>query len=128
MQVPATHMPLDPHVSVSVPQLPHNSMRVSPGPQTPVHTPLTHVWFMQATAPPHCPFALQVWTPSPEHVVVPGTQTPPQTPLLHTYWHGTGLPHWPPELQVSTPLFEHWVAPGEHEPVHMPLVQTLGHD
>jgi hypothetical protein len=120
-------MPVEPHVSVSVPQLPQDTVRVWPCAQTPVQTPLTHVWFVHATPVPHWPFASQVSTPSPEHCTEPGTQTPPQTPLVHTYWHGWGLPQWPLELQVSTPLFEHCVEPGEHKPVHMPAVQTLGH-
>jgi hypothetical protein len=112
MHVPATHCPVRLQVWVSVPQLPQGMLRVCPWAQTPLQTPLTHVWFMHMTALPHCPCALQVATPSPEHWTVPGTQTPPQTPLRQTYWHGCGLLQWPVELQVSTPLFEHWVEPG----------------
>jgi hypothetical protein len=123
----ATHWPVGPHVSVSVPQKPQGTGFVSLGPQTPVQTPLTHVWCVHATAVPHCPLALQVSTPSPEHCTAPGTQTPPQAPPVHTNWHGWGLPKWPVESQVSTPLFEHWVAPGVHVPVQLPAVQTLGH-
>jgi hypothetical protein len=92
MHVPATHVPFGPHVWVSVPQLPQVTMRVCPCEQTPMQTPVTHVWFMHATGLPHCPLASQVSTPLPEQVVVPGTHTPPHALLTHTYWHGWGLP------------------------------------
>jgi hypothetical protein len=39
----------------------------APDTQTPVHAPLTHVEFEQATAVPQAPLALHVWTPLPEH-------------------------------------------------------------
>src|SRR6185437_7545857 len=45
---------------------------VWPGAQTPVHTPLMHVWFVQAAGEPHVPVALQVCTPLPRHWVAPG--------------------------------------------------------
>jgi hypothetical protein len=40
---PWTHMPVSPHVSVSVPQLPQGTGFVSLGPHTPVQTPVTQV-------------------------------------------------------------------------------------
>lgn len=86
MHEPATHMPLASHVSVSVPQLPQADMRVWPGAHTPLHAPLTHVWFMHATALPHCPVASHVCTPllELEHCVLPGTQTPLHAPARQT--------------------------------------------
>ena len=45
----------------------------------PVHAPPEHA-NVHADALPHCPLALQVCTPLPEHCVAPGTQTPVQTP------------------------------------------------
>lgn len=55
-----------------------------PGAHTPVHAPLTHVWFEQATAVPQAP-PEHVWTPLPEHVVWPGAQAPEHPPLLHVW-------------------------------------------
>lgn len=43
MHVPATHVPPEPHVSVSMPQLPQVAVRVWPGAHVPLHTPATHV-------------------------------------------------------------------------------------
>jgi hypothetical protein len=45
--------PVDAHVCVSVPHLPHATGLVWPGAQEPVHTPPMHVWFVQADGGPH---------------------------------------------------------------------------
>jgi hypothetical protein len=39
------------------------------GAHTPVHTPLTQVWLLQAVGVLHVPLDVQVSTPLPEHVV-----------------------------------------------------------
>jgi hypothetical protein len=127
---PCAQLPVESHVSISVPQLPHVTVCIPPGAQTPEHAPLTHVCATQFTLEPHWPSAPQVKTALAlvEHSVAPGVHTPWHEPPMHTNWQAAGVPHWPPELHVSTPLFEHWVVPGEHEPAHIPPVHTLGHD
>jgi hypothetical protein len=52
--------------------------------QLPVHTPLTHVEPLQATAVPQVPVDEQVWTALPEHWTAPGVHTPLQAPAEHT--------------------------------------------
>jgi hypothetical protein len=92
--------------------------------QLPVHTPLTHVEPLQATAVPHVPLDWQVCTPLPEHCTAPGVHTPVQAPAEHTYVQATGLPNAPLAVQVSTPLPEHVVWLGAHTPVHVPLTHV----
>jgi hypothetical protein len=75
-----------------------------------VHTPVTHVELVQATAVPQAPAAVHVWTPLPEHCTAPGVQTPVQAPLTHAWLlHATAVPQAPAAVQVSTPLPEHVV-------------------
>lgn len=90
--VPATHMLDELHVSVSVPQLPHATVRVVPGVHTPVHAPARH-WYWHAVPFVHCPLELHVCGVLPEHCAAPGLHTPVHAPLAHTYWQETGLPH-----------------------------------
>jgi hypothetical protein len=53
---------------------------------TPVQEPVTHAELTQATAEPHCPDALQVCTPLPEHCMAPGEHTPVHEPLAHAWF------------------------------------------
>jgi hypothetical protein len=52
----------------------------APGVHDPVHIPLTHAWFVQATGVPQLPEVLHVCTPLPEHCNEPGAHDPAQTP------------------------------------------------
>jgi hypothetical protein len=80
-----------------------------------MHTPPEHAEFMHGEAVPHVPFAVQVWTPLPEHCVSPGPHTPVQAPLMHVWsLQPAGVPQVPAEVHVCTPLPVHWVAPGVH--------------
>lgn len=47
------------------------SHTLSPGAQTPWHTPAMQVWETQSVVPLHRPFEPHVWTPLPEHRVAP---------------------------------------------------------
>jgi hypothetical protein len=110
---------------------------VAPGPHTPLHTPLTQVLLVHATAVPHWPLDPQVCTPLPEHCVAPGPHGT-QLPLRHTGLppvQATGLPNCPLALHVSTPPpappstppspdAAQVVAPGVQTPVHAPPLQT----
>jgi hypothetical protein len=60
-------LPLELHVCVSVPQLPHATLFVCPGAHTPMHAAPLHVWLVHATGLPHWPVPSQVSTPLPEH-------------------------------------------------------------
>jgi hypothetical protein len=72
------HCPLAAQVSTLVPE-----QVACPGAHTPVHAPLTHVWFVHAAAPLQVPLTVQVWTPLPEQVVWLGAHTPEQDPETH---------------------------------------------
>jgi hypothetical protein len=75
-----------------------------------VHTPVTHVELVHATAVPHAPAALHVCTPLPEHCTAPGVHTPVHAPLTHAWLlHAAAVPHAPLALHVCTPLPEHCV-------------------
>ena len=83
---------------------------------------------VHAEGAPHCPTALHVWTPLPEHCFCPGAHTPAHAPFTHVWLvHAEGAPHCPLPSQVCTPLPEHWVAFGVHEPAQVPAVHTAGH-
>ena len=95
-----------------------------PGEQTPMQAPLTQVWLVQATAPPHVPPEVHDATPLPEQVVCPGAHIPVHAPLMHVWLtHVAGSPQLPPDPQVSTPLLTQVVALGEHA-THVLLRQT----
>jgi hypothetical protein len=101
------------------------------GAQTPLQTPLRHVWFVHATAGLQFPVASQVCTPllELEHCTEPGMHTPLHVPmpglLMHAWLvHATGVPHIPPVLHDCTLLPEHWEVPGMHTPVHTPFMHT----
>lgn len=96
------------------------------GAQTPVQTPPTQVWFTQATAAPHVPAALQVWTPLFEHCVAPGAHWV-HAPFQHTGVapeHVVWFCQWPVPSQVCVMLPEHCVCPAAHTPVHAPPTQV----
>lgn len=95
------------------------------GVHEPTHAPPAHAWFEHATALLHWPFAPQVWTPFPEHVVVPGMHTPPHAPLTHVNWQALARPHVPEAVHVATPLVgppspaaAQDFVPGAHTPWH----------
>jgi hypothetical protein len=100
---------------------------VWPGPQDPVHAPLTHVELvLQVTEPPHVPVVSHVSTPLPdaEQRVAPGVQLPWHAPLTHAWLvQGIGALQVPVVLQVSTPLLTQRVAPG----VQVPAQALLTH-
>jgi hypothetical protein len=94
--VPLVHIPVALHVSGVSPL-----QDVWPGAHAPTHTPLTHVWSMQAPATPHWPFAAHVSTPLPEQTVVPAAQTPTHDPLTQVeLTQALGAPHVPPLPQT----------------------------
>ena len=55
----------------------------APGVHDPVHTPLTHAWFVHGAGVPQPPEELQVCTLLPEHCTEPGEHVPVQTPATH---------------------------------------------
>jgi hypothetical protein len=67
VQVPLCHVPVELQVSVSVPQLPHATCRVSPDVQAPQLPPEHDSPDGHGDAAPHCPQASHVATPLPEH-------------------------------------------------------------
>ena len=73
---------------------------------------------MHAAAALHCPLALHVWTPLPEHCFAPGVHAahapPTQTGVPPP--QAAAAPQLPVASQVSTPLPEQRVAPGVHTP------------
>lgn len=98
---------------------------VAPGAQTPVQTPLTHAWLVQATGAPHVPEELHVCTPLPEHILLPAVQTPSHLPDTHVAEpQETAVPHAPLVSQVCTPPGEHCAVPGSHTPVQAPPTQA----
>jgi hypothetical protein len=107
MQLP--HWPVEPHVSVPVPQVPQPI--VLPTAHCPVQLPPTHVWLtLVQSVEDHWPLASHDCALLPEHCVCPGEQIPVQAPLTHVIpVHADGLPHWPVESHVCTPLPEHCV-------------------
>lgn len=113
--VPFTQLPVPPHVCVVLPlQL------VWPGPQTPVHDPLTQVWFEQVVPLTQAP-PLHDCVVLPLHCVWPGAQEPTQKPPLQVWLvQAAGAPQVPLASQVWTPLPEHCLAPGVHDPLHTP--------
>jgi hypothetical protein len=71
------------------------------GSHTPVHAPLTHAEDTHATAVPHAPLTLHVWTPLPEHRVALGVQTPVHAPFTHAWFvQAAAAPQSPLELHV----------------------------
>ncbi len=81
---------------------------------------------VQAVAEPHAPFAAQLSTLEPEHVVCPGAHTPVH-PLVpeHVWFTQADAPlHVPLDWQVSALLPEHIICPGAHTPVHAPETQA----
>lgn len=108
------------HVSVSVPQLPHATIRVAPGVHVPEHAPPMH-WYGHVIEVTHWPLVLQVCAFWPEHCVAPGEQTPVHAPEAHTYWQATGLPHCPFAPHVSAELPMQRVAPGAQTPLQQAL-------
>lgn len=117
------HVPFE--VQVCTP-LPDDEHRVAPGVQVPWQAPLTHAWFVQATAADQPPVGLQVSTPLPEHRVAPGVQTPEHAPLTHAWFvQETVAPQLPVASHVWVPaLPEHCTAPGEQTPVQAPPTQA----
>ena len=82
-------------------------------------------------AAPHCPVALQVCTPLPEHWVWPGLQAthPPSRQAGVPPAQATDAPQVPVEPHVSTPLPAHRALPAAHEPVQTPATHVLStHD
>jgi hypothetical protein len=72
-----------------------------------VHAPATQVWPLQAVPAPKVPFAWQVATLLPEHVVWPGAHTPVHAPFRHVWLlHAVAVLQVPLEVHVSTPLPE----------------------
>jgi hypothetical protein len=107
-------LPLPVQVCVSVPQLPQATELVWPGAQTPVHVPLTHVWFVHRTGVPHSSLESQVWALLPEHSFCPDVQAPMHTPPTHMpVLHVVGGCHCPQAPQSSTLVaVAHWGTPG----------------
>jgi hypothetical protein len=109
------------HVCVSVPQLPHESVRVSPGAHDPVQAPPTQVWSTQSTGLPHWPHASHVCTPLPLalHCRAPG---------VHAGASGHEQePHPQLALQVCEPYVLHvCVTSGAQAPwpAHVPSCQV----
>jgi hypothetical protein len=73
---------------------------------------------MHASAAPHCPVELQIWSVlSLAHWVVLGAHTPVHVPDTHAWFaHAVDVLHTPLDVQVCTPLFAHWTFPLEHTP------------
>jgi hypothetical protein len=74
-----------------------------PGVHMPWHVPETHAWLTQGAAVPHCPAALHVSTPLPEHCVEPGVQTPTHIPATHAWFAQE------PQLPVRLPQPSIWM-------------------
>jgi len=126
-QLPLDQLPVESHVSVSVPQLPHDTEFVCPGAHTPLHAPLMHVWFGHVDVVCHIPL-VHVCALLPEHCFCPVLHDPVHIPPTHVpLVQGSGLPYCPQAPHVSTPLPEHCAVCGVHTGVdgqeHVPHAQ-----
>jgi hypothetical protein len=119
-------------LATNCPPTPHDAYTVDdahpdcPGAHTPVHVPLTHVWFVHAAAFTQTPLALHVWgCVVVEHCVAPGAQLPVHDPLTHAWFEQAALfCQVPAGLHVcGCVLDEHCVWPGLHA-THAPFRQT----
>jgi hypothetical protein len=124
-QVPLLcQVPLPVHVCVSVPQLPHGTGFVCPGPHTPVHAPFTHVWPTHVTGVAHCPLDPHACAPLPEHWTCPTVHVPVQTPPSQLPLpQPTGALHCP-FTQISTAAPEQRSCPDEHTLASPPLASA----
>ena len=86
---PCTQPPSAPQVSVSVPQLPHDTGFVCPGAHAPTHAPSTQVWLPHGVTGPHV-FSTHDCTPLPEHCFWPAEHAPVQAVAEHFSLLGHG--------------------------------------
>lgn len=95
---------------------------VSPGEQTPLHTPATHVWFRHGTGLPQVPVRVQVSTPLPTHWVDEGVHA---TQVLDRHAgvapeHAVVVCQVPVLSHVWMALPRHRVWPCTHVPAQAP--------
>jgi hypothetical protein len=106
--VSTTHCPFVPHDSNNV----DDAHADCPGAHTPVHAPLTHVWFVHAVPFTQAPLVLHVWgCVVVEHCVAPGAQLPVHDPLTHAWFEqAVASCQVPAELHVCGCVLDvHWV-------------------
>jgi hypothetical protein len=98
-QVPLLcQLPLDVHVCVSIPQLPHGTGCVCPGAHMPTQAPVRQVWSTHAWGMAHCPLPPHVCTALPEQRICPGEQVPASTNVLVSLFASPPLPLLDPLL------------------------------
>jgi hypothetical protein len=97
-------LPVDVHVWVSIPQLPHGTGCVCPGAHMPTHAPARQVWSTHAWGAAHIPSPPQVCTPLPEQRICPGVQLPASTGEFESLFASPPLPLLLPLDPLLLPL------------------------